>query len=325
MRMPSVPLSRPTAATSRSGRLLRARLGFLAATVAWGFLLLPAVPADADLPSGTSWTATVNGTNVERTTGRNPVTLVPGRAATVVVAIQNGSRQPFKARYVRLEGSVLGLTFYAYTTQVDFEIAPGGTDGRKFPVDLLDLGTQASGLIPSQIALLDTRGDVISAHDMRVDVRGNANSVYSVFGMAIGAVALTLLTRVLWQLATGRLSPNRWRRGLAVAAVGLGLGFLITFTLSALRIASPEATLWTSLLLGGAVLGFVAGYLSPNPGEAEEPAEDSAGLEAGGEEEYEPNVVADVPPEDDRLVTALLTEGPAEEDPEPRRRSRWPH
>src|SRR3954471_441506 len=100
MRMPSVPLFPSTAATSRSGRLFRARLGILAAAVAGGLLLLPAVPAAADLPSGTSWTATVHGTNVERTSSRTPVTLVPGRSATVVVAIQNGSRGPFKARYV---------------------------------------------------------------------------------------------------------------------------------------------------------------------------------------------------------------------------------
>ena len=55
-----------------------------------------------------------------------------------------------------------------------------------------------------------------------------------------------------------------------MAAPGLGLGFVLTFSLSVLRIASPEGTLWAILLLVGAAVGFAAGYLSPNPEEPDE-------------------------------------------------------
>jgi hypothetical protein len=49
------------------------------------------------------------------------------------------------------------------------------------------------------------------------------------------------------------------------AGPGLGVGFVLTFTLSALRllVASPAA--WTLLILLGGIAGFAAGYFSPTP------------------------------------------------------------
>jgi hypothetical protein len=94
------------------------------------------------------------------------------------------------------------------------------------------------------------------------------------FGLAVGCVALLLLGVALWRLATGRLHPNRWRRGLTLAIPGLGLGFLLTFSLSALRVVPPHAALWSTLLMVGAAVGFAAGYLSPTPvGDVDEDAE----------------------------------------------------
>ena len=55
-----------------------------------------------------------------------------------------------------------------------------------------------------------------------------------------------------------------------MAAPGLGLGFVLTFSLSVLRIASPQGRLWAILLLVGAAVGFAAGYLSPNPDASDE-------------------------------------------------------
>jgi hypothetical protein len=132
--------------------------------------------------------------------------------------------------------------------------------------------------------------------------------------MAIGALTLVLLAGVLWRLATGRLSPNRWRRALAFAAPGLGLGFLVTFTLSALRIALPEAGLWAPLVLGGGIIGFIAGYLSPTPGDEDEVAEEPA-AEAGADDAGEPEHAAegrtyddDRADDDPTLVIALSSD-----------------
>jgi hypothetical protein len=177
------------------------------------------------------------------------------------------------ARYVRLEGGVLGLKFYVFTTTVDLQAPPGGDDARTFTIDLLDLGTQASGLLPSRLVLLDAAGGEVAAEPLLVDVRGSASSVYAGFGLAVGGITVLLVAGALWRLARGRLPRNRWRRGLVMAAPGLGVGFTLTFTLSALRWAAPSGGVWTTFLMLGAAAGFVAGYLSPTPVGPDEPGE----------------------------------------------------
>jgi hypothetical protein len=238
--------------------------------------------AGASLPERVSWTAEVNGVNVTRPTSEE-VVLDPARPADLVVRVENPTDQQVDVPFVRLEGVVLGLAVYSFTTRVDLDLPPGGVAEREFPVPLLDLGRQANGLIPSHLALLDEQARVLERTDFTVDVLGEADSVYSLFGLAIGALALLRLAVALWRLSTGRLHPNRWRRGTTLAGPGLGLGFLVTFSLSALRITSPEGGLWASLLLGGAAVGFLAGYLTPNPGDEEEPDDDAPGRE--GDEE----------------------------------------
>ncbi|MGY1640629.1 hypothetical protein ACI782_05775 [Geodermatophilus sp. SYSU D00703] len=240
----------------------------------------------AELPGTVSWTAVINDVNVDRTSSDQPVVLDPARPAQVTLRIENLSDRTVTVPYIRLEGVVLGMTIYSFTTRVDLELLAGEAEDRAFPVPLLDLGNQASGLIPSHLALLDAQGQAMSERNLIVDVRGKANSVYAVFGLAIGALALLRLASALWRLATGRLNPNRWRRGLTLAGPGLGLGFLVTFSLSAWRIASPQGSLWATLLLSGAALGFAAGYSTPTPGEPEE--RDEAEAEPGHESEAVP-------------------------------------
>ena len=187
--------------------------------------------------------------------------------------MENRSSSPVSARYVRLEGGVLGLKFYVFTTTADLQAAPGADDARTFTIDLLDLGTQASGLLPSRLVLLDAAGGEVAAEPLLVDVRGSASSVYAGFGLAVGGITVLLVAGALWRLARGRLPRNRWRRGLVLAAPGLGIGFTLTFTLSALRWAAPSGGVWTTFLMLGAAAGFVAGYLSPTPGGVDEPDE----------------------------------------------------
>lgn len=268
--------SRP--ATRRAPSRSRPPVGRLgAALICLAALLLGSVvpAAAADLTAQTPWTATLGGQNVESTSGGNPIVLDASGPVEVTLRVENRSGATVAVPFVRLQGTVLGLTFYAYTTRIDMEVPPRRAEERTFQLDLLDLGSQASGLIPSRISLLDQHGNVMSAKDMTVDVRGRLGSVYGLFGLAIAALTLLLLGVVLWRLATGRMSPNRWRRGLAVAAPGLGLGFVLTFSLSALRVTSPEPQLWSALLLGGMLIGFAAGYLSPTPSETRDEEETS--------------------------------------------------
>jgi hypothetical protein len=262
MRIRSAPaLPDPTPA-GRPGRLCASGALLVACLVAGP---VPAALAADPLPDGVVWTAMVNDRNVEATSTDDAVELDPRHAADVVVRLENRTDETVEIPAVRLRGEVLELPLYSYTTQVALVLPPGATDERSFSIPLFELETQASGLIPSRISLLDGDAQEISGIDLTVDVRGEATSVYGVFGAAIGAVTLLLLAGALLRLATGRLPVNRWRRALVFAAPGLGLGFLVTFTLSALRVATPEGSLWTSLILGGGALGFLAGYLSPTP------------------------------------------------------------
>ncbi len=270
--------------------------------LAGGVLLGSAGPTAAALPEGVTWTATIDEQNVDRSRSGPAVELDPSKPVHVVVRIENRTQDTLSVPYVRIEGGVLGLTFYAYTTQVNLEVQPGGVGDSEFEVRLLGLGRQANGLIPSQITLVDADNDDIDAKDMRADIRGDADSTYTIFGLAVGGAALILLVGVLWRLMTGRLSPNRWRRGLALAAPGLGLGFLLTFTLSAFRWGTPDPELWGALLFGGAVIGFVAGYLSPTPGETDQET-DKDEEETSNEEEA-----------DHDLLEPLLGDGGGERD-----------
>ncbi len=254
---------------------LRARPAALTFLVAL-LVVLPLAPARAadaaGLPDGVSWTVTIDGENIERERDEH-IRLDPARTTTVLLRIENRSSDVVVVRHVRLEGAVLGLPLYGFTTLVDMQLQPGADDERSIPLDLFDLGRQASGLIPSSVTLFDGDGDVLDAKTLTVDVRGDSDSVYVLFGLAVAALATWLLAGGLWRLATGRLHRNRWRRGMALAAPGLALGFLITFSLSAFRVLAPDAGLWMPLVFGGAAIGFTAGYLSPDPGDPDDDEE----------------------------------------------------
>src|SRR5688500_1387863 len=98
---------------SGAGQRGRPRPALLAVAVAMALVLAPGVAAGADLPKGITWTAVVNGDNVERT-NRDAVRLEPGERAQVAVVVKNRGDKPLNIPYVRLEGSVLGLSFYVF-------------------------------------------------------------------------------------------------------------------------------------------------------------------------------------------------------------------
>lgn len=264
----------------------RARLTTIAVLGAAIWAAFAGVAAGAEGPTGVTWTANVNDRNVKA--ADDTATLVPTEPARITVRIENRSAVAVTVPYVRLHGSVLGLGLYIFTTRVDMEAPAGGTDDREFSIDMIGLGDQASGLIPSRFSLLDAEGEEIAGENLDVEVQGRFTSVYGVFGMAVAAVTLVLLAGGLWRLATGKLPTNRWRRALTLAAPGLGLGFVLTFTLSALGIASPVGALWSVLLLVGGALGFAAGYLSPTPGrDGTEPADDDRSDDGGPDGRYD--------------------------------------
>ena len=83
-------------------------------------LLTLAVPAGttAGASGSVSMSARINGTSAATSTQQNPVNLSPDHPATVSLRVTNSTGSPVTIRTVRIEGSVIGLTFFSYDTSV---------------------------------------------------------------------------------------------------------------------------------------------------------------------------------------------------------------
>lgn len=214
---------------------------------------------------GVTLEAVIEGRPVSRSSEREPIQLRPRDPASLELRVTNAGTAPVEVRTVRLQGEVMGLTFFAYDTSVSFTVAPNTTEARSFALDLVGLGGQATGLIRGSVAILDGTRRNLTSERLVVDVRGSLWSVYGMFGIAVLLLTVLSLGGALLALARHQLPENRWRRGLRFLTPGLGLGLFAVFTLSALRVLVPRPGVWIPILLvvgGGA---FVAGYLTPSP------------------------------------------------------------
>lgn len=249
------------------------------AASALAFAVLAAVPSIA-FPSGAAaqqgprLTAEVDGVPVATSTESRPIRLVPRRQATLSVEVTNDTTKPLDIRIVRLEGKVVGLTFFAYDTAVGLTVAPGQTGSRRFVLDLGGLDGQATGLIPGAVKLLDADRHVVAEEAAVVDVRGSLRSVYGAFGIGVAFLTALSFLGALVGLARHRLPPNRWRRGLRFLTPGLGLGLLLNFTLSATRVFVPSAGRWLTIVVVSAAVLFGLGYLTPGPDTGEDDDEE---------------------------------------------------
>jgi hypothetical protein len=177
---------------------------------------------------------------------------------------------------VRLTGVVTGLTFFSYQTSVNLTVAQGETTHLRYTLDLTGLDGQATGLIPARVSVVDDGHHVVGSQGFVSDVRGSLVSVYGLFGLALLGITFLAIAGVLWAVATHRMPRNRWRRGVRLLTVGLGLGLVMVFTLSAVRVWVPTAGKWVVTVLGFAAVFFVIGYLTPTPsGDDEEELDES--------------------------------------------------
>lgn len=253
-----------------SGRNL-VRLMALGASV---FLVLMTTAVGLSASGEVKLKASIDGRDVSDSSDQDPVVLDPQGSPILRVRVENNGDRTITIRTVRLEGSVIGLTFYSYDTAVGMKVAPGEEDERAFEMDLVGLDGQAVGLIPSSVKVLDPDRKSLAGQSLVVDVRGSLRSVYGIFGLIIVAVTLAALAQALFKLARHTLPPNRWKRGLRFATPGVGAGLTAVFTLSALAIFAPLADKWIPLVAGGGLIGFLVGYLTPSPEEEEEQEEE---------------------------------------------------
>jgi hypothetical protein len=225
--------------------------------------LVAAPPADAESPVVV--TATIDGVSTSESSPTHPVMLRPDQSANIDIEIINHGSNAVTLRAVRLTGVVTGLTFFAYQTSINLDVAAGQKTHLRYSLDLDGLDGQATGLIPARISVVDADHHVVGAQAFVSDVRGSIVSVYGLFGLALLALTGLAIAGVLWAVATHRMPHNRWRRGVRLLTVGLGLGLVMVFTLSAFRIWVPTADRWVVTVLGFAIVFFVIGYLTPTP------------------------------------------------------------
>jgi len=252
----------------------------LAPVAALALALVPVVgaaPAAAAPPDGLTWRATVDGKDAAQATADDPMPLPAGQDLGIDLVVTNGGTRPLTIRSLRLEGRVIGMSFFSFTSQIDLLVAPGATETRSITLDLGELGDQAVGLIPARMSLVAPDRSVIDTMPVATDVRGSLASAYGLFGLAVGVVTLVLVIGLALEIAGHRLPPNRWRRGVRFLAPGIGIGLVATFTVSATRLLLPGATVWVPLVLGCGAVAFLVGYLTPAPHDWSEGTDGYAG------------------------------------------------
>ncbi|NHC13796.1 hypothetical protein [Motilibacter deserti] len=257
------------------GRRVLSSIGAVGAVLLIVLLPPPATAADADVGVG----ATLDSRTTNAIDSNDPLDLRPERELAVTVEVENRGTTPIEIRSVRLEGKVIGLTFFEYSTRIDLQVAPGATETSDFSVDVGDLRGQATGLLPATLELVDADRNVVSSVDVPVDVKGSLRSVYGIFGLIIALVTLLLLIPALVRLALRALPENRWYRAVRFAIPGMGVGLTCAFTLSAMRVLMPDATASLTLVLVGGLVGLVLGFLTPGP-RKDQPARHTIDLDA---------------------------------------------
>ena len=219
--------------------------------------LLVATPAIAQTDGDLKWSASIAGRPLEEIDSNRPLQLGADDQVPVVLKLENLGTDEIQVRGVRLNGRVMGMSFFSFTVRVDVVLPPGGSTQREFNIDLDALTDQANGYIPSYFQILNPDRDVVGEDPIPVDVRGSLFSVYGLFGISVALLTLALLASLLVSIYQARFAGrNQWQRALQFLPVGVGVGLTLTFTLSGLRILIPSATAWLTLVLlfGGASL-----------------------------------------------------------------------
>ncbi|MBL7501193.1 hypothetical protein I6A84_34575 [Frankia sp. CNm7] len=243
------------------GRLFAVGL-FLA--VAAGAVVIPAAPAVA--AGGVDLKVAVNQTTLD-----HRVRLDPGEPARVTVKLINNTDAALRVRSVRLRGSVLGLTFYSVGTVIPVQVPARESREWEVEVDLADLGSQATGLLPLEVAVVDVDRRTIASADGTADVRGSLLCAFGLFGVGLLAATAVLWATALFALARGRLPRNRWLRAVRFVWGGIGLGLVAVVSLAVLRVIAPSPPAELAFVLGAAVVSFVVGYLTPRPADPPPP------------------------------------------------------
>jgi len=246
--------------------LLLAVLAFSAlAVVGFGTSAPASALSVREQRSEVSFAAALDGQRLDLSSSGDPIVLDPDRVSTLALVMRNNTDQPLTVRQVQIRGKAFGLTLLAYDVTINAKIGAGERTKVDVPVEFVDLGQQAAGLLPATIRLIDPDRNQLASRDFTVDVRGSATSLMAVFTLVV-AIATGASIVVIWvAIGRRRLPRNRWRRGLRFGLVGAGVGVTLTLFLALLLLVTPAGSVWIPLLLVPTVGAFLLGWFSPGP------------------------------------------------------------
>jgi hypothetical protein len=233
-----------------------------------GVTLVPVASAAGNV----TFVVKIDGEDVSKSSGSNPVAI--DGEVPLEVTIDNGTGNAVTVNAVRLLGRSVGATVFSSEIAIGAQLDPGETQTRTIQLDLRGITDQANGLFEGEVQLLDPDRNVIASEDAVWDVRGSMTSLFGLFAIMLLVVTIILTAFSFRDLATGRLSKNRWWRGVRFAFVGLAIGATVLVWLSVLRLVAPRAVIAYPLLLVLGIAGFVLGSLSPDPGHGIEDEDD---------------------------------------------------
>jgi hypothetical protein len=226
-------------------------------------LLVAAVPAAAVSPLEIE--VRIGGRDVATADSTDPIRIDPNEEIPLLIRVRNTGDVAEEIRYVRLEGTALGLTFLTYDLGVRATVDAGETLLIDAPLDFFDLERQATGYLGTSLRIYDPQRRVLAEQSFVVDVRGSATSTLGLFAISVVAVAgISVLVLVLNTLRR-RLPVNRFVRGLQFAVPGAAIGVTLSLGVSILRVAFADVEAWVPLVLVPTIVGFGIGYLAPGP------------------------------------------------------------
>jgi hypothetical protein len=247
------------------GALARAvfAAGLLCLAVGTGLAMAPAAGAATAAPVTAAFT--INGRAVAHSSGSNPIKLDPKHPAQVSLQVTNHGPTPITVGAVAMSGRALDIPFFDFETETALPVQPGTTENQQYTLDFAPLNNQGDGLIPASIRILDDHRHVLATQNFTADVRGRITSLFGLFAIEVTVFTIILFAGALVALARGTLHENRFRRAVRFLWPGIGLGILIVFGFAILRIFAPAPGAWLPIVLVCAAIGFVIGYLTPNP------------------------------------------------------------
>jgi len=234
------------------------------ATFALVFVAIGAIPSPAhaaDQPVAV--VATVDGRAVEGAGSNDPVKLWPMETTEVVLTVTNTSDRDLTIRRARLFGEAFDLTFIAYDAVIDVDLPAGATKEIEIPVEFIDLEKQATGLLPGGFSVYDDNREVVGEQRFVIDVRGSATSALGLFGIFTMVATAAGIVGIVVAVHRRTLGPNRVRRAVRFAFVGLGVGLTLVVGLAVFRVVAPSGTVWIPLTLLPTVAGAALGLVSP--------------------------------------------------------------